>query len=248
VTREASRLFDILEAAVPGTDDVALPDAQYHPLLVRALLVHACSWGISGTRLRTALALNHQHARRHLTALLGYGTLDSSRVGTAATNRAVLVAGSQIGRDVRHTYEVPLPPSLQARAEWHRFTITLAAMVPTIGTLTRYRGAKVYFATPDRRLAAGDRIDAEHNTVRRGSLQHEVIEGTRAMVFGDGDSFPIHIECMDDAQRLRAGRTVRYALVVSVETAVETSTTIHEEVRERLRQRVRQRARERVES
>jgi hypothetical protein len=66
------------------------------------------------------------------------------------------------------------------------------------------------------------------------------------MVFGDADIFPIHIECMDDAQRLRAGKTVRYALVVSVETAVETSTTIHEEIGARLRQQARDRARGRV--
>ena len=114
-------------------------------------------------------------------------------------------------------------------------------------SLTRYRGAKIYFATPETDLAGGERIDAEHNSVRRGSLQHEIIAGARAMVFADGDTFPIHIECMDDAQRLRAGKTVRYALVVSVETAVETSTTIHEEIRERLRQQIRDRARERVE-
>ena len=81
---------------------------------------------------------------------------------------------------------------------------------------------------------------------RRGSLQHEIIEGTKAMVFGDGDVFPIHIECMDDAERLRAGKTVRYALVVSVETAVETSITIHEEIRARLRQQIRDRTRGRV--
>jgi hypothetical protein len=67
------------------------------------------------------------------------------------------------------------------------------------------------------------------------------------MVFGEGDTFPIHIECMDDAERLRAGKTARYALVVSVETAVETSITIHEEIRARLRQQVRDRARGRIE-
>ena len=128
----------------------------------------------------------------------------------------------------------------------HRFTITLAYMVPTVGQLTRYRGAKVYFATPDTNLAGGDRTDAEHNAVRRGSLQHEIVQGTRTMVFGDGDAFPIHVECMDDAQRLRAGKTVRYALVVSVETAEETSTTIHDEVRAQLRQRISDRTRERI--
>jgi hypothetical protein len=144
-------------------------------------------------------------------------------------------------RGQRHTYELPLPPSLRARAEWHRFTITLACMAPTVGQLTRYRGAKVYFATPDTDLAGGDRSGAEHFAVRRGSLQHEIVQGTRAMVFGDGDVFPIHVECMDDAQRLRAGKTVRYALVVSVETAEETSITIHDEVRTRLRQQARAR-------
>ncbi|MBM9469664.1 S8 family peptidase [Nakamurella sp. YIM 132084] len=246
--REASRLYDILEAGSDDPDDAPLPDPQYHPLLVRALLAHASSWGEWEARLRRELGLTNQQARRHLTVLLGYGRLDTDRLGTAATNRAVLVGGGLIARDQRHTYELPLPPSLRSRAEWHRFTITLAYMVPTVGRLNRYRGAKVYFATPDTQLAGGDRIDAEHNSVRRGSLQHEIVQGTRTMVFGGDGTFPIHVECMDDAQRLRAGKTVRYALVVSVETAEQTSTTIHDEVRARLRQRVRDRARGRVQS
>jgi hypothetical protein len=246
VTREASHLFDILEAKTSEPDDAPLPDPQYHPLLVRALLAHASGWGKWGSRLRDELGLDNQQARRQLTALLGYGALDTMRLGTAATNRAVLVAGGHIARNERHTYQLPLPPSLRSRAEWHRFTITLAYMAPTVGHLTRYRSAKVYFATPDTDLAGGDRIDAEHNSVRRGSLQHEIIQGTRTMVFGDSEAFPIHIECMDDAQRLRAGRTVRYALVVSVEAAAETSTTIHDEIRAKLRQQARDRARGRV--
>lgn len=246
VTREASRLFDVLEAGAADAGDAPLPDPQYHPLLVRALLAHASSWGEWESRVRHELGLSNQQARRHLTALLGYGRLDTDRLETAATNRAVLVAGGLIARNQRHTFELPLPPSLRARAEWHRFTITLAYMVPTVGQLTRYRGAKVYFATPNTDLAGGDRTDAEHNSVRRGSLQHEIVQGIRAMVFGDGDVFPIHVECMDDAQRLKAGKTVRYALVVSVETAEETSTTIHDEVHAQLRQRVADRVRERV--
>jgi hypothetical protein len=246
VTREASRLFDTLEASGPGGEDTPLPDQLYHPLLVRALLAHASSWDEWETRLRTELGLDNQQARCHVTALLGYGRLDTNRLGTAATNRAVLLAAGDIARNERHAYELPLPPSLRARAEWHRFTITLACMVPTVGQLTRYRAAKVYFATPDTGLAGGDRTGAEHYAVRRGSLQHEIVQGTRAMVFGDGETFPIHVECMDDAQRLGAGGTVRYALVVSVETAEEISTTIHDEVRTGLRQQARGRARERV--
>ncbi|SPT52551.1 Uncharacterised protein [Actinomyces bovis] len=246
VTREASRLFDLLESGNRDPEDAPLPDPQYHPLLVRALLAHASSWGAWEKSLRADLGLNGQDARRQLTALLGYGRLDLSRLGEAASNRAVLVAGGHIARNERHTYEFPLPPSLQAKADWHRFTITLAFMAPTVGQLTRYRGAKVYFSTPDKTLAGGDRTDAEHNAVRRGSLQHEIIQGTHSMRFMDGDAFPIHVECMDDAQRLRAGNTIRYALVVSVETAEQTSNTIHGEVRERLRLRARERARDRI--
>lgn len=246
VTREASRLFDILEDDVSDSKDASLPDPQYHPLLVRALLAHASSWGDWETKLRRDLALDSQKARRHLTAMLGYGRLDTGRLGAAATNRAVLIAGGNIVRNDRHTYELPLPPCLQARAEWHRFTITLAYLAPTRGQVNRYRGAKVYFATPNTNLAGGDRIDAEHNAVRRGSLQHEIVQGTQAMVFGNGDAFPIYVECMDDAQRLRAGESVRYALVVSVEAAEQTSTTIHDEVRSQLREQLRARAGERV--
>lgn len=248
VTREASRLFDILEAGAANAEDAPFPDALYHPLLVRALLAHASSWGPWEARLRRELGLDNHSARRRLTAMLGYGRLDTDRLGSGATNRALLVAGGQIARDQRHTYELPLPPSLRARADWHRFTITLAFIAPTAGQLARYRSAKVYFATPNTDLAGGDRIEAEHASVRRGSLQHEIVQGTKAMVFGEGGAFPIHVECMDDAQHLRARESVRYALVVSVETAVETSTTIHEEIRARLREQIRDRARERVQA
>ena len=209
VTREASRLFDTLEAGTLDREDGPLPDARYHPLLVRALLAHASSWGSWYKLMRDELKLSGQDARRQLTALLGYGRLDTSQLGTAATNRAVLVAGGDIGFDQRHTYELPLPPSLSSKADWHRFTITLAFAAPTVGQLMRYRTAKVYFQKPDMSLAGGNRIDAEHLAVRRGSLQQEIIEGSRAMTFADGDTFPIHVECMDDAQHLQTGNTIR---------------------------------------
>lgn len=124
----------------------------------------------------------------------------------------------------------------------------LAYAVPTVGQLARYRRAKVYFATPDTKLAAGDRVEADYNAVRRGSLQHEIVQGTRAMTFGDGGTFPIHVECMDDAQHLPKKNSIRYALVVSVETAEGVSVTIHDEVRAGLRQQARTRASERARS
>ncbi|MEH6380459.1 S8 family peptidase [Dietzia sp. DQ11-44] len=244
VSREASGVFDVLEAGAEAGDP-AFPDALYHPVLVRALLVHASSWGPAARHLRDSLALDPQRARRELTAMLGYGVLDPALLGHAATNRAALIAGGSIEREQSHTYRVPLPSSLRARPEWHRITITLAYMAPTAGNLSRYRGTKVYFELPDRAITAGDRAEATHWSVRKGSCQHEIIEGERAMVFGASETLPLQVECMRDAQTLRKGESVRYGLVVSIQTATTTSTTIHDEARAQLRQLVRAQARER---
>jgi len=246
VARQANRVFDVLEVGADDADDIPFPDALFHPVLAKALLVHASSWGGQGERLKQALNLDPKRSRRELTAILGYGALDVSRLAVAATNRAVLVAGGLVGREERHTYSIPLPISLQSKAEWHRFTVTLAYMAPTVGQLTRYRGARVFFENPDETVTGGSRAEADHYAVRRGSCQHEIIEGTRAMIFGADDALPIHIECMDDAQRLKAGVKIRYGLVVSVETTVETSTTIHDEIRAQLQAQARAQARPRI--
>jgi hypothetical protein len=246
VSREASGVFDVLEAGPESKEDFAFPDPLYHPVLTKALLVHTSAWGDHEGRLRQILTLDPARARRELTALLGYGGLRPERIANAATNRAVLVAGGSIGRGQRHTYDIPLPSSLRSRAEWHRFTVTLAYFAPTVGQLTRYRGAKVFFERLDEHATGGSRVEAEHNAVRRGSVQHEVVDGSRAMVFNHGGSLPVHVECMDDAQRLRAGQTIRYGLVISVETAVTTSATIHNEIRAQLQARARAQVRPRI--
>lgn len=246
VTRAADAVLEVLEAGPVETADLAFPGALYHPVLAKALLVHASSWGSLEPYLRGLLALDTKSARRELTALLGYGALRHERVSNAAANRAVLIAGGSIGRDQQHTYNVPLPGSLRAKAEWHRFTVTLASFAPTVGQLTRYRGAKVFFEKLDDNATGGSRIDADHNAVRRGSVQHEVIDGARALVFKEGDTLPIHVQCMDDARRLRADESIRYGLVVSVETEVTTSATVHDEVRAHLQARARAQARPRL--
>lgn len=238
VTREASLLFDILETE-PDEGTLALPDALFHPLLVRALLAHACSWGDWRT------AVSPQSSRKVLTPLFGYGRLDPERA-RGAVNRAVVIAGNEIGVDERHTYELPLPLSIRSKAEWHRFVITLAYWAPTTRGLNTYRAAKVYFNAPNIKLGEGKRINADYHAVQRGSLQHEIIDGSKTMRFGDGDTFPIHVECMRDGQKAGHIGRIRYALVVSIETAASTSSTIHDEVRAGLiRQRIQSTAQQR---
>ena len=251
VTREASMLFDLLEER--GRDSAVLepPDPMFHPLLVRALLAHASSWGDWWEELGRDLPVGRE--RRRLTPLLGYGRIDPERA-RGAVNRAVVIAGNSIGMNERHSYALPLPPSIRSKAEWHRVSITLAYWAPVTHGLKRYRASKVFFTTPKVReiskLVGGKRVDAEHSAVMRGSLQHEVIEGDNSMGFGNDAIFPVHVECMKDGQcgSEQASR-IRYALVASIETAAETSTTVHDEVRAgllRLRAQSQARQRSRV--
>lgn len=229
VTREASLLFDLLEARSHDRYVSPLPDAMFHPLIVRALLAHACSWGDWQKELSPELRITSDQ-RRNLTPFLGYGRYFSD-VARSAVNRAVVVAGNFIDLDERHSYDLPLPHSIRNKAEWRRLSITLAYWAPATHGLKRYRAAKVYFTAPELGLVQGERVDAYYSAVQRGSLQHEVIDGSRVTAFRDNATFPVHVECMRGGQRGGKIDPIRYALVVSIETAAETSVTVHDEVR-----------------
>lgn len=252
VTREASLLFDLLEEKRQDSAALDSPDPMFHPLLVRALLAHACSWGDWQKEMSPALQITSDRSR-HLTPLLGYGRIDPSRA-RSTMSRAVVIAGNRIGLDERHSYELPLPSSIRSKAEWHRVSITLAYWAPVTRGLKRYRSSKVFFTTSNAKtissIVGGNRIDAHYQAVARGSLQHEVIEGDNSPRFFGDATFPIHVECMKDGQNDSEQKfRIRYALVASIETASETSTTVHDEVRAgllRLRTQARAKQRSRV--
>lgn len=97
-----------LEQQQPQEGDNPLPDAQYHPVLTKALLVHAASWGFAFSTLRDRLGSDL--TRRDVTQLLGYGALDEDRLAVANRNRATLLAAGTITGNQQHRYAFPLPP------------------------------------------------------------------------------------------------------------------------------------------
>lgn len=245
-TRAADRLFDLLELTVVDGDDLTLPGAEFHPVLARALLIHASRWGHRSDELKRILDLDTASARRKLTELLGYGNLDESLVGSNSPSRAVLVAGAAIRRDEGHTYEIPLPGSLRAVADLRTITATLAYFDPTAGHLSKYKNARVFFEKFPEDAIGAKRIEADHNSVRRGTCQHEVFAGSKSIAFSDGATFPLKISCMRDARNLKKDTPLRYAVVVSIEVAASTSVTVFQEVRDQLRARARAETRQAV--
>ena len=80
--------------------------------------------------------------------------------------------------------------------------------------------------------------NASHDPVARLETgQHEILEGTQARAFVDGDDLSVTVNCRAEAGAL--ADEVPYALAVTLEVAEEIGITIYDEIRTRVHARVR---------
>ena len=142
----------------------------------------------------------------------------------------------QLGDEEAHLFTLPLPPSLGAR----RLTVTLAWMSPVAATTQRYRAASLWFEVEGGSLAP-NRQDADSKAVRRGTVQHEVFDGDRAIVIADDASLTVKVNCRRDAAKIQ--EPVAYGLVVSLEVAEGIDIAIYDEIRTRIASAIEIRAR-----
>jgi hypothetical protein len=103
--------------------------------------------------------------------------------------------------------------------------------------------ARLKFSAPKDELAIGP-IEADHNAVTKGTVQHQVLEGTAAACFASGSSLSIDVDCRGELERFPG--SVRYALAASLEVSPGVQIDVHEQVRTLLRAEVRERARAQV--
>lgn len=237
-TRATNHIIDILEELTPGAGEFPFPDAQYHPVLAKTLLVHAASWGSLQAKLGDLLGLDPASARRDLTQVLGYGAVDPSRVAAASRTRVVLLGAGSISSDQRHHFALPIPQSLASTTEWRRLTITLGWLSPVNTRTQRHRMARLFFQPPQDELGVL-RTNADHNAVRKGTIQHEILEGRAALAFATNQTLSIDVDCRIDAGRISA--PVRYGLAVSLELATTVRVDVHAEIKQRLQTQLRDR-------
>jgi hypothetical protein len=221
-------LVDVFDEQAP---EIEL--SSYIAPLLKAMIVHGCSWGEIGTRLQEILQTrdNGQHISNWISRWLGYGVPASERVLACTEQRATLLGFGQLHDEEAHLFTLPLPPSLGARREWRRLTVTLAWMSPLAPTTQRYRGASLWFEVEGGSLAP-NRQDADWRAVRRGTIQHEVSDGDRAIAVADGTSLTIKVNCRKDAAKIQA--PVAYGLAVSLEVAEGIDIAIYDEIRTRI--------------
>jgi hypothetical protein len=81
------------------------------------------------------------------------------------------------------------------------------------------------------------RTDVDDNAVKRGTIQHEILEGDKATPFIDGTDLVIVVNCREDAGGLI--QKIPYGLSVSLEVKEGIDIEIYQEVSSRIRPRIR---------
>ena len=236
-SRSAHLIYEVIEQLVqsmPRTlgrvDEV---------LLLKALLVHGANWGTAYDRYCDALRnrQNGQVFKDYVSRFFGYGVADVGRVLVSTDQRATAIGTGELEDGEADEFRLPLPPSLASKTDMRRLTITLAWFTPVNSANQRYRVAHLWFDPTSDNVLARKRINGDHNAVRRGTLQHEVLEGDAAVPFQDGDDIVIKVNCRADAGSIE--EPVNYALAVTLEVAEGIDLPIYQEIRDRLAIRVR---------
>ena len=229
-SRGASFLHDLIEQ-LRGQPNTSLP-AQYDVVLIKALLVHGADWAGAPMLYESTLknAQNRRTFREYLGRFLGYGLADIVKVMTCTEQRVTVLGFGELDDGEGAEFMLPLPPSLSAVNERRRLTITLAWLSPVNSARQKYRIAHLWF-DPKNEITP-DRICADHRATQRGTVQHEVLEGDRAMAFQDGDTIAIKVNCRADAGEIPA--PIRYGLAVTLEVAEGVGIPVYQEVRDRL--------------
>ena len=210
--------------------------------ILKTALVHGCSWNRSGERLDTLLKAdgNAGKTKNKISKWLGYGVPDFEKALGCNDQRATLIGFGRLNDGKAHVYQLPLPPSLNAKRERRRFTVTLAWLSPVVSTTQRYREALLWFDFEDGKESRDKLekkihvkgIESDHYATRRGTVQHEIFEGETAAAISDGDFLRIKVNCRNDARKISS--PISYGLIVSLEVAEGVNLPIYNEIRTRI--------------
>ena len=206
-------------------------DVVPRAIWLKALVVHGADWGAARKTIDAILRGDHggRRVREYVTRLLGYGVVDVDCVRECTASRVTVLGGGVLGEDQSHVHRIPLPPSLTGWRGRRRLTISLAWMSPVNPRHRNWRRAQLWFSPPLTELGV-KRKQADHQTVRRGTVQHEFPEGESSSDFVAGASMELQVNCRADAGPLED--EVPYALVTTIEVTSDLLVSnIYDEVR-----------------
>ena len=231
-SRSTMLLYDMIEEL--RQQSPAMLPSDYDAVLFKVLIVHSAQW-TNAWGLYQQILKNGQNSKRfkeYVGRFLGYGHAEVSRVLACTDQRVTILGVGQLQDGDADEFNLPLPPSLSSVAYRRRLTVTLAWLTPVSNKRQNYRIAHLWFNPTRQNTLALGRLYADHTAVQRGTVQHEVLDGDRAVPFQDGDAIAIQVNCRADAGEIDG--PIRYALAVTLEVEESLNIPIYEEVRSRL--------------
>lgn len=230
VSRNACYLYELIQ----GLRQSHNIEERYIPLLIKTMMIHGCTWDSVGSNLDNFLpdGLTTLQAKAIKTQWLGYGYPQWDVVWTGTPQKVTAIGFGELKQGDAHIFALPLPPSMVAQQVKKRLIITLSWFSPISPTTQKYRTTKLWYEAD--RVIDVDRVDvANQHSPKRGTVQHEVLEGSKADVYSDGDSIKVKVNCAEDASVDE--RPIKYTIMVSLAVAEGIDLPIYQEVRDRLR-------------
>jgi hypothetical protein len=243
VTRGGVQIYDALvEYSKTNPELLPLLDREFAPCVVKALLVHSAAWNEGGGAFESTLSpqggKQWKSRRTNVTRFLGFGHIDISRVTTCAPHRATLLAIGEIGADDADIFDFPLPPSLSAGKEIRKLIVTMAWISPTRVVDQAYRTATLDLV-PERKqgypigVARVSSSQPPSDLSRKGTVVHEIFEGSAAVPITDGDTLKLRVECRSIGEKVTP--KIQYAIAVTFEVSENSKIDVYQEVSSRIR-------------
>ncbi len=236
-TRGAANIYETIQLLRDDPDGHLLR-SEFDAVLLKTLLVHGASWeGAVDVLVNTLKADNPGvNFKEYVARYLGFGHVQLDKTLRCTDQRVTLLGCGYLEAEDAHLYSMPLPPSLSGKKIWRRLTITLTWLSSCNSYHQQYRRASLWFDPPAEKSTENvlkiKRQQAEWNAVKRGTVQHEILEGDEAVAYHDGRYFKIQVNCRADAGTFEGAAP--YALAVTLEIAPEIQLPIYEEVRARI--------------
>lgn len=232
LSHAAGPLYEMLDEVFLRAGQEGVP-REYAAVLLKAALSHGACWD----SLEHARNDYYCEKRNRAARWIGYGVPDFSKVMTCSMDRVTAIGFGKLKNDKAHEYHLPLPVDLHSRAIKRKVTATLAYMTPISFCRQEYRKAQLWFSLNNVSRIAPDRVNTDWHAVLRGTLQHEVFEGGRAIPWGADDEIDFKVSCKQSSTTGPLGAEVPYAFFATVEFA-EPVGDIYAGVADRLKQKV----------
>ena len=228
-SRGAARIHEALRE-IQSENSGAIPDANL-AVLMKALLVHGAVWGDA----QHHLGILKQYAgrrnfKRYLSRFMGYGAVDIERVIECTELRATVIGTASIRAGEELEYRFPLPPALSGWETHKRLIITLAWFTPINPAHQNWRQAKLFYTPPkENGYIDLSRREADWQHVKKGTVQHEVLQGKEASAYQDGNHLKIPVVCKTDAGDF--DESIPFGIAVTLEVLDDININIYNEIR-----------------